>query len=327
MDKKFKLIGMGAMLLLGIHGANAQVSIKEVYPEPSDKSYDYNTYMEITVTASEGITTFDEATFNYNDKSIILEKNTYAGLNGAPDSQFLQLKVSYPGLTNYVKQAVGANADSFTIKITGVMCGDTPVTASSLDNPRVTVDNGTVSLTYPLQAAPTYLPEESVWPDPLYSYYAPGAPGSTATLVFSQPVVSAYESTLVMMEAIDGGSAPGEDVESYTIPYSFDGNRMILDFSDKHFEGTKKTVTVIIRSVDGDNGLPADFGGGSVTIFQHLSYVNETAPGSSESDGVETILQEDLKGKSVYNLKGEKVDSRNLEKGIYVINGKKVMVK
>ena len=326
MKKKLLLIGLGAMMCLGMQNANAQDSITSVYPEPSASAYDYNTYMEITVAASSGITSFDEAVFSYNNENIVLEKNTYAGLNGAPDNLFIQLKVSYPGMTNYVKQAVDANADSFTITIKGVMCGETPVTASSLNNDRVTVKDGTVTLTYPLEKAPAYIPEESVWPEKIYSYWAPGAVGSTATLMFTQPVVSIYESTLVMGNVQDGNGPSSDDQKSYTIPTKFEGNKLILDFSGQHFDGKPSVVTVILRSVDGANGMPADFGDGSVSLFEHLSFSAEEAPGSGGT-GVETILQENLEGKTIYNVKGEKVNSQNLKPGIYVIDGKKVLMK
>ena len=327
MKIKLLSIGLGVIMCMGMQSAMAQVNVNSVYPEPTDQSYDYNTYYEVTVSATAGITSFEEATFSYNDKSIELEKNTYAGLNGAPDSQIIQLKISYPGMTNYVKQAVDAGADSFTLTIKGVMCGDTPVTGSTLNNDRVKVSDGTISLTYPLETAAAYLPDESVWPEKIYSYWAPGAEGSTATLVFSQDVVKVYEATLTMAQVQDGGGAGANDLKSYTLPTKFDGNKMIIDFSGQHFEGRSNTVTVILRGIDGANGLPADLGNGSVSLFQYLTFVNEPAPNNGGSDGVESILQDNIKSQNVYNLKGEKVNSENLDKGVYIINGKKVMVK
>ena len=41
--------------------------------------------------------------------------------------------------------------------------------------------------------------------------------------------------------------------------------------------------------------------------------------------GIQTIIAEKLKNTAVYNLQGVRVD--NPQKGLYIINGKKVVVK
>ena len=46
---------------------------------------------------------------------------------------------------------------------------------------------------------------------------------------------------------------------------------------------------------------------------------------TSKTTGIQTIIAEKLKNTAVYNLQGVRVD--NPQKGLYIINGKKVVVK
>lgn len=318
-----KTLLLSALFGMAVLGAKAQVGVSSVYPAPSaTEAYSYNLYYDITVSASEGITSFGTATFSYNDESVTLEKGDYAGLNGAPDNYFLQLKISTPGLTNYAQMAMEAGAENFKITITDVMCGDTPVTENLTGNDNITVDNGTITLTYKVEAVPVYLPEESYWPLNFYSYWAPGDPNGIAKLVFSKDVVSVYEVDVVMAEVAEGSEGVDDSVDSYNLldKVSFSGNVMSIDFTGTQYDSFKSKCTVIIKSVYGADGQPAILNGNSVTLYQVLNYLDETA-------GITSLEAVKEGNNEIYNLKGVKVSSNDLTPGLYIINGKKVLVK
>lgn len=327
------ILGLGMLAISGIAQAQAP-AITIVYPEPSSSMpYDYNTYYDITVSANQSITSFEAATLSYNAENITLNKD-YAGLNGPEDGYFIQLKVSTPGMTNYVKQAVTAGADSFTIVITGVKCGDTLVTGNSTDNGNVVVDNGTVTLTYSIANPPLYMAEQSTWPAKFLNYWEPGDPDAVATLVFSENVESVFEAKVIMGQ-VKVGSENGEaQYPEYALEPKFDGNKMIIDFAGVNYEpsGNISNVTVLIINVTGENGLPADFDG-SVYLNEYIPFGGTvsggegsgggTTPGDGPS-GVNSIQKVENDVDVIYNLKGEKVNPNNIVPGIYIVNGQKV---
>ena len=47
----------------------------------------------------------------------------------------------------------------------------------------------------------------------------------------------------------------------------------------------------------------------------------------ADPTGIEEITEEELRDKDVYDLNGRKLSAVNLKKGIYIINGKKYLVK
>lgn len=346
------------MVLTACIPSQAQVNITNVEPAPSTNPYDVATYKEIIIVANQGLTDFTAATFSYNDQNITLEKGIYALLNGAPDNFFLQIKVSYPGMTNYVQDALDAGADSFTVTITGVESNGTMVTGNSTNNDLIEVNNGTISLTYTLGEAPKYLPDDSSWPSIFYNYWEADDPQGVAVLVFDQEVKSVYEASVVMAKVVEGGQAGGDNLDSYMLTPKVDGNTVILDFTGVKRVSDTSTVTVKVTTVTGENGLPANMGEGSVSLFKYLTFENSPAPSNGDPndpgngdgdnndpgngdpnnpgngdgdnndpmDGISTITVDKASVKNIYNLKGEKVNPNNLTPGIYIIDGKKVML-
>ena len=67
----------------------------------------------------------------------------------------------------------------------------------------------------------------------------------------------------------------------------------------------------------GEDALPIPFPNGSVVDQTDEGYINPTA--------INTIAEDKTQGTTIYNLMGQKV--KKAEKGIYIINGKKVLVK
>lgn len=293
-------------------------SITEVFPAPSAEPFDYNIYQEILVFSDFGFGTMGEATFSYGDETIVLGSQ-YAFLNNAGQGRMIQLRVAFMGYDNLVKQAIEAGAESFTITITDVTSNGLPLAADATDNEYITVDNGTLTMTYPISPVPEYLPSESTWPSTFYSFWNQGNPDGIATLVFSQPIASVGNAVVTMAQVGPGFSTGDKEIYSYTLEPVIDGNKVILDFTGVQRDDYTSTVTVIVQSVIGENGLTATLGEYGAALYEYIPY-------SSESSAVSTIETENAP-KAVYNLQGVKVDANNISSGIYIVNGKKVIVK
>lgn len=73
--------------------------------------------------------------------------------------------------------------------------------------------------------------------------------------------------------------------------------------------------------------LLADWTGGNLTFTVTMQgNTPKTLTISSDNSGIDSVITSE-EAKSVFNLQGVRVDSNKLNKGIYIINGKKVMVK
>lgn len=323
MKKILGLMLLGVASVMGSGSINAQLALIDVDPAPGETAYDYNTYWDIQV-FFDGSVSFDSAEISYGDITETLAKDVYANIIRMNDC--IQLVVSNPSYPeNFVKQAVNSGATSFTLTIKGVESDGTALAENKTGNESIVVDNGTVTITYKLEHPAVYLEDESDWPVTFYQYWEAGDESAIATLVFSQPIKDVYEASVVMAEVNPGGTAGGDDLNSYTLTPVIKDNKVILDFSGVKRFGSSNKVTVVVTGVRGENGLPAEMSDG-LSIFHHMPYLAQEAP-SGPNNGVETILQENLQGKTVYNLKGEKVNQSAINKGIYIIDGKKTMVK
>ena len=300
------------------------VAITDVFPEPTLEPYDYNMYQEIIVTADQSITSFDKVFFSYLEEEMELPKGSYVGLNGPNDHRILQIKISAIGMTNYAEIAAKAGADNFSIKITGLLAQGVPVTEKDIENPEVLVDNGTVILNYACEEAPSYMASESIWPETFYSYWSTGNPDGIATLVFDQPILSVGSANVVMAYAEPGAVGGEGEVQSYNITPRIDGNKVILDFTGVVRLSDTSQVTVGVENVIGENGLTATMTPGSVGLYKHISYVATEAP--EDPSALESILKEN-ETQVIYNLNGVKLEKNKLIPGVYIINGKKVLVK
>lgn len=293
-------------------------SITEVFPAPTAEPFDYNTYQEIVVFSDYGFGSMGEATFSYGDQTIVLGSQ-YAFLNNTAQGRAIQLRVAFMGYDNLVKMAVESGADSFTITIKDLLCNGLPLAADATNNEYITVDNGTLTMTYAISEAPVYQASESTWPAVFYSFWPQGNPDGKATLVFSQPIKSVSLATVAMAKVGPNVSTGDKEIESYTLVPQIDGYKVILDFTGENRYDFTSTVTVIVSGVMGENGMTADMGEYGSALYQYINY-------SSETSGVSAIEIENAP-KAVYNLQGVKVDAANLSSGIYIINGKKVAVK
>lgn len=165
--------------------------------------------------------------------------------------------------------------------------------------------------------------------------------GSTISLTDNQKTVGitlTFSGEVTSMEALFNGIAlPSEPNATGTVwAIEVPVERILTSDDDDEDENgeesdntpeTNKVFHVIIQKVYADN-LPVSFDGGNPVL--NLTYTLTNLPDTS---GIDTISSQEGTLK-VYNLKGVNVlnagksgDLQNLKSGIYIINGKKVLVK
>lgn len=303
-------------IFAGANSAIAQTALINVDPAPSDQPYQYNTYYDVQLFFSDKIT-FESAVFSYGETEIPLTGFKAEVIRD--EQNCIIMIISPPTEDNYVRQALEAGFENFTLTVSGVESNGVPVSIDEFDNEYVKVDNGTVTLTYSLETAPVYLPEESTWPKVFYEYWAPGDPDALATLVFDKPIASVYEASVIMAEVYQGSTNGGDNLNSYDLNPIIDGNKIILDFAGVHREGSSKIVTVLVNGITGVNGIPVDFGA-SVSLYQYINY-------SATEAGIEGLYNDKSEVVKAFNLKGVKENPSSLSPGIHVINGQKVLIK
>lgn len=304
----------------------SEESLTLVEPNPTMTSaFDYNTYNDVLFTCSQPISSFESVTFSYLDQNIPMGPG-YANIVGTVNTMtHLQVKVAGVGMTNFVAQAADAGAESFTLTITGLKANGADVTVNATGNEAITVENGTVVVTYAVAQAASYEPELSYWPETFYEYWEEGNPTGIAKMVFTQPIARVSNAS-VTMGAVTPGTEGGENVyETYTIKPTIEGNTVFLDFTGFERPSDAKMATVVVTGVVGENGLIASLGGN--VFYKQIPFVAGTAPEGSV--GVESLINEGNLDGAVYNLNGVKVgESLNgLAPGLYIQNGKKVVVR
>lgn len=309
--------------------------LADVIPSTDGGPLDYINTPEIKVYASGGVTGFGKITLSYGSKSVVLSDNpaTYGVYTNGPEAlEWLQIGGgSFPDFKNLLSQVANSGEGFFTITIADLKAGGLPVTSSEVDQEGVTInDDGVITITYEIAVAPQYLPQSSTWPATIYQYWDPGENGGMAVLQFSEAIKSVDNVNLVMI-ASQANSQPGNvNFNTYNIPFEINPQnptQVLLDFTGQWLNGTSTKVTVIVYNVVAFSGLTVDFSSDPLSsvgaLYKQIPYVGEIAPGSSK---VTTIESSEELG-AAYNLQGVKVDTEKLPKGIYIVNGKKVVVK
>lgn len=292
------------------------------------KVFNYITQADINILASAGISSIGKATLSYGNESLEMDPERFGvSLNGPSATQWIQIGgASFPNFKSYIKEIAQEGVKSFTITIENVEAGGLPVSGSDVDEPGITADNGTISVTYGIDVAPLYLPSKSTWPDLFYSYWSPGNPSALIKLAFDMNIASVGE-TKVVMGQVNPKSETQDDVyDEYPLTnINIEGYVVTIDLAGVERIGNKNTVTVEVANVVATNGMPVDMTeyGTTLTLFQYMSYSSEKAPGSSGVTSIEAVKGEDV----IYNLNGIRVNKQNLTPGIYIINGKKVALK
>ena len=69
--------------------------------------------------------------------------------------------------------------------------------------------------------------------------------------------------------------------------------------------------------------------GSQTEVRPFMTYTNVTITDSNSFAGISATLNDDeqIKDKKVYDLQGQRVTNSQLKKGIYIVNGMKVVVK
>ncbi|MCH5242001.1 MAG: hypothetical protein J1F67_06215 [Muribaculaceae bacterium] len=227
--------------------------------------------------------------------------------------------------------ARAAKGTDLTLTLTNVNYNGIQITESTLDNDAVVVEDGNVSITWVRPAVDMAIVEQS-WPTMIYSSSPAGDSSMIATITFNEDVVSKPSASMVFGTQYWGAGSSGDNPDpGMDLPCSVDGATITVDFSGINFgalynSGSKvyNNITVFIGNIVGADGQK--FIDQNPGIAQNISYQNSPAP---EGPSSVSTLEKEKESNSIYNLNGVKVDNNinNLSKGVYIINGKKVIVK
>lgn len=302
--------------------------VTDVFPN-TRSNFNYVITKEMQISASGGVSGFGNVTLSYGDKEIPLDAQTYGiGLNGPSTAYFLQIGSNTNSEFSKLIAAIAYDgAESFTVTVTDLKAGGNPVVSNESGQAGVTVDNGTVSITYELKPAPLMLQDETYWPSTFYSYWEAGDKDGIAVLKFNQDISSVDEIQLIMGHVIYNSQTENVyavyDMKGKT---QIEGNTMSIDFTgvERYATGKADDITVTVSNIIGTNGMPVDmagYGETNVLMFKYIPYSNGAYTGVAS-------IEEATKGNAeVYNLQGVKLDKSNLKAGLYIINGKKVVIK
>lgn len=253
----------------------------------TDDPINYVTMAEIQIYGTTGVSGFGTVSFSYGNETVEMAPSTYnIGINNGPSNDFLQIAGSdgAPAFKTLLQTAIAAGANQFTITVTDLKVGGETVTVNLTGEDGVTVNNGTLTLTYGLVSAPVYEPAQSTWPETFYSSWEKGDPTGMATLVFDQDIKSVGEIKVMMGAVTPGGTGGEAEIQDYEVDtYTIDKNKVIIDFTGQEWVSTNSNpskITVYVSEVMGVDGLPADMTeyGTQLALFQQISYVKTAAP-------------------------------------------------
>ncbi|MCH5233813.1 MAG: hypothetical protein J1E16_00845 [Muribaculaceae bacterium] len=226
--------------------------------------------------------------------------------------------------------AKAANGTELTLTLTNVNYNGILLTESTLDNDAVIVKEGDLSITWMRPEVDMYIVEQS-WPEVVYSSSAKGDKAMIATITFNEEVISKPSASMVFGNQYWGSGSAGDNPDpGMDLPCTVDGATVTVDMSGIDFGAlystgskTYNSITVFIGNIVGADGQK--FIDSNPGIAEWLTYQNTPAP-----DGPSSVsaLEKDMESNEVYNLNGVKIDNpANLSKGIYIISGKKVVIK
>lgn len=244
--------------------------ISNVYPTPGE-TFNYSLNSEIQINATASIGGFGTATFNYGNTSVALNQGDYANIvktNGPPDNQFLQIGgYGMQAFFNLVDAAAQAGESEFTITIENVYAGGVLVSQNNTGSDYVEVENGTVSITYMLEAAPTLVSQ--TWPQYFYTDWS-GISPNTATLEFSKDINSINEVKVYDGYLVQGGDTGENTITGVSLTPTISGSTVTLNFAQGNFSNfTADQVTVVISYVTDANDTPVNFGDGQ-SLYHYM---------------------------------------------------------
>lgn len=220
----------------------------------------------------------------------------------------------------------------FSIVFDKVEVADKPCTSTTITSTAINIaDDGTITIDYEFPKFTYFI--DATWPEVFMQSWPEGDTRGIATLNFDGPVGDFIPVSIYFGEGI--GESETQEIPVYTLSkdkVSIKDNSMIIDFtgiSYKNYAYTgNKVVTIFVEGLQTPDGVPVYFNGSSSTLTHQIEYINEPA----NESGVASLATD---GKfNVYSIKGENIlnttdanDLNNLPNGIYIINGKKIVIK
>lgn len=216
----------------------------------------------------------------------------------------------------------------FTYTFHGLKAGGIYVSENKMEegSDYVTIgEDGEVAISF--QAGKPITPTADTMPRTLYQKSSQGEEGTLGTITYDGEVSSAGEVSIIEGHVVQGGQSAGDNAPaSISVPsnrVSIAGNVLTIDFGGLDMTTLSPgEITVYIAGVKGTNGLYADYSGNSVGTY-YVTLVEGESSGIADVEAQDGVYH-------VYNLNGILVlttdnaaDLRNLNKGVYIVNGKK----
>lgn len=347
----------GGLLLALFAGAlSAQaVEVSEIVPTPGTV-FNYGEFQEISVMFSGAVKVEGSSYVTYTDKS---------GTVVTHDFEFPYVEMRgdqrYDVLLNYAYYEPSDNvtfppyydtmldeadfSKGFTVTVENIEAVDESALTLADGIENVTIENGTVTIAYQMELGPTVVNQEI--PKVFYTFWPEGSGAGNAVIIFDQPIATVETAQIQMGHQTWGSETAGGDdpipyfnftpvINNQTVSVFMDG----VDFQEladkfvKNDLSVYTEVTFFLHGIYGTNGLPYRANGLPVLV-NYIPFENEPYPGDEPTPddpttGIGSLLNSEFNGDAmhkIYNLQGVEVNPDNLSRGIYIVNGKKVVIR
>lgn len=213
--------------------------------------------------------------------------------------------------------------------------GGIPVTKNDTgyDDGITITDEGVITITW-TKPAENIAVVSQTWPEKIYRLSPEGDPALMATITFNMDLSTTQLPSVTYgfgqqyAGSPSGGDDPDPGAELPASNVKVDGKTLTINFSGIDFGAVRdeqpnknySTITIFVGNIFGADGQK--FVEQTPGFQKWITYVNENAP----TLGISSI-ESSMKEKAIYNLQGVKVSEKDARNGVFVIDGKKVMVK
>lgn len=255
-----------------------EVTLKDIQPQPGLVFDDYSYAGGILIGFDPRSLTIGSATYTYTPEETGEETTVNISCTIASDSDYYIANI----WDYYMAAAPGT--DTY-ITLTGVNYKNTPLSVNMLsDNESVSVEEGTVTIHYPVPAV-KFAAEDLEWPT-LYSYYTPGNTAGLVTIKFNEDVESVDRAILIFGSHTYGVEGDETDDPTVSIPFSINESEVTLNFTGINFDElgvedyTQATIMIYgITSVSGQS-----YPQGAAPYEVVLNFVDEAYSDDKEPD-------------------------------------------